>query len=739
MQRTYRKEHAVRKPRLPAPSARPKAATGVTAGAKSAAKNLSNAEKTPSRIPTARRGVPAHKHATSKAASSAVSRTASVPRVAVTHGSLPIGVEGEPRVDVSIEHCAHRLFEDLWQDGALCDVILKVDDRQFPAHRLLLAASSEYFKQLFLNKDLSANDQFEISLRGVSGDAVDLLLRGLYTGNIPLYERYLLDILAASRHLKLQSITSAVEKHILSSLCVDNCLRRLPMCFSHGLNAAVGRALEIAAANFDEVSDLSDFTALSPECVLALLQRDDLCCDNELHVFRKAALWIQSDIVGRLRVADGVLATVRLPLIPPHDLVDHVETVEFVMAIPACQDLVKEALHYHCIPARQSILQSPRTVPRHRARHTGIAAVGGAPRLKSEPPNPDVMFYALDTGEWSFLCKVKHPCHHHAVATLGGFLYIAGGEATNEQEAPLSRVHRYDTRTGKWLQVASMRRPRESFQLVALYGMLYAVGGRLNQEESLADVECYNPATDTWEDVASLSSARRSVAVAAHSGRLYAVGGSGNRMISSKVERYNPTTNQWESRRPLARPRFFAQLASVGSRLYLVGGATVDEAGNLVCARTVECYSPASDTWTEVAPMLVPRAEAGLVAIGNMIYVLGGYSWDTRQRLSSVERYDTEADAWTAVSEISRPYTGIGGAMLTLYERTDGGSSFAFPSSVHVASGKAASAADRNVATASTNNDEWVINSRILQAQPEDTRDGDVTAGEITSPVLPSI
>lgn len=74
-----------------------------------------------------------------------------------------------------------------------------------------------------------------------------------------------------------------------------------------------------------------------------------------------------------------------------------------------------------------------------------------------------------------------YPCSLHAiyffaVAVLGGFLYIAGGEEMNDQQSPVSTAHRYDPRTDTWLQIANMKKRRESFQLGVLTGMLYAVG-----------------------------------------------------------------------------------------------------------------------------------------------------------------------------------------------------------------------------------------------------------------------
>ena len=51
----------------------------------------------------------------------------------------------------------------------------------------------------------------------------------------------------------------------------------------------------------------------------------------------------------------------------------------------------------------------------------------------------------------------------------------------------------------------------------------------------------------------------------------------------------------------------------------------------------VECYNPTSDTWTQLPGMLEPRAEASCAALGNRIYVMGGYSWDKNIRLNTAE------------------------------------------------------------------------------------------------------
>ena len=143
----------------------------------------------------------------------------------------------------------------------------------------------------------------------------------------------------------------------------------------------------------------------------------------------------------------------------------------------------------------------------------------------------------------------------------------------------------------------------------------------------------------------------------------------GNRKISRKVERYNPHTDTWETRRQLSTPRFFAILSSVDDHLYLTGGATLDsDTGEVRCVPNIERYNPRTDTWSVLTAMREPRAEAASCVLGKRIYMVGGYSWDTKAYLQSVECYDTEEDEWSELEPFPKAYTGIACCALTLHK-----------------------------------------------------------------------
>ena len=58
--------------------------------------------------------------------------------------------------------------------------------------------------------------------------------------------------------------------------------------------------------------------------------------------------------------------------------------------------------------------QTERTCPRVQRKRECILAIGGAPRLKSDPVNRDISCFDPDTDQWEHLTRLKEPRHHHA-------------------------------------------------------------------------------------------------------------------------------------------------------------------------------------------------------------------------------------------------------------------------------------------------------------------------------------
>uniref|UniRef100_A0A8C5CCD6 Zinc finger and BTB domain containing 7a n=1 Tax=Gadus morhua TaxID=8049 RepID=A0A8C5CCD6_GADMO len=88
------------------------------------------------------------------------------------------------------------------RSGLLCDVLLVVRDREFPAHRSVLASVSSYFHKLFTS-GAAAERQSVYALDFVGAEALGALLDFAYTATLTLSHGSVAGVLAAARLLEV--------------------------------------------------------------------------------------------------------------------------------------------------------------------------------------------------------------------------------------------------------------------------------------------------------------------------------------------------------------------------------------------------------------------------------------------------------------------------------------------------------------------------------------------------------
>lgn len=253
--------------------------------------------------------------------------------------------------------CVLNGLEVLWRQKLMCDTTLVVDGRTFHAHKLVLASCSDYFYDIYVEKTLQRSDNSQIEINGITPAILENILECMYTGTIHLTESNIDNILCASAFLGFFPVQEACEQFLVDLLKDDNCLHMLGIAFTYKLLNLSEKSLTIAAQNFAKITESNQFLQLPIEQMSSLLSRNDIRTKNELEIFRHALAWIEKDRQHRIPFAPDIMKIIRFPLIPPPMIVDFVETTSFLMDIPEYQTLVKEALHYHCMPSRQSVLQ----------------------------------------------------------------------------------------------------------------------------------------------------------------------------------------------------------------------------------------------------------------------------------------------------------------------------------------------------------------------------------------------
>ena len=222
-----------------------------------------------------------------------------------------------------------------------------------------------------------------------------------------------------------------------------------------------------------------------------------------------------------------------------------------------------------------------------------------------------------DTGAdtWARGPDLPVAVNHAMAATLGGALYVGGG---NDGTRPSTQLARLDG--DRWRTLAPLPQGRSAGGLVALDGRLYLVGGVV--EGGLAvDTQVYDPAADAWTAVPGLPTPREHLGAAASAGKVYVVGGRvggvGNNL--AVAEAFDPASGRWSGVAELPTPRGgLAATATASGQVVAVGGeaaATFPQA---------EAFDPASGRWRTLPPLPTPRHGLGVVAVGEVVYVLAG-------------------------------------------------------------------------------------------------------------------
>jgi len=241
------------------------------------------------------------------------------------------------------------------------------------------------------------------------------------------------------------------------------------------------------------------------------------------------------------------------------------------------------------------------------------------------------------------------------VATVSGQIFAIGGfngDAANPEV--YSTVEARDVSgDGRWRMLAPMPTARTNPAAATLGGFVYVAGG-FTADRTLDVVERFDPRTGTWQSSTRLPVPIGAMGAAALDGRLYVAGGLVARPagdeVTASVYAYDPTRGTWTVVRPMPTPRWRLRLVAAGGYLYAIGG----QAPNGRALSTVERYDPRTDTWSAVRSMRAGRAVPGVTVVADgqrlLVVVVGGVQFEPSPHpLRTSEIYDAQTDSWYPV------------------------------------------------------------------------------------------
>jgi len=282
---------------------------------------------------------------------------------------------------------------------------------------------------------------------------------------------------------------------------------------------------------------------------------------------------------------------------------------------------------------------------------------------------------AQDGGQWSDAAPLPEPRSETAVTQTEDAMYVLGGYDSASKASVLNSA--YDPQEDSWTDLAPLPEGLNHIATAAAGGKVYAFGGFTDQNEGAVDSAYeYDPAADAWTELPPMPTPRGSAAAFAVGGRLHVVGGaddtSGLRENVGAHEIYDPATGQWTEAAPLPTPREHMPAVVYDGRVHVIGGRFLDMSDN---TGAHEVYDPATDSWEEAAPLPTPRSGSAAAVLGDRIVVMGG-EMDPESASGTFEEneaYDPASDSWTNLAPLPTPRHGFGAAVFDGALYTPGG------------------------------------------------------------------
>uniref|UniRef100_A0A8C3AR76 Kelch-like family member 40b n=1 Tax=Cyclopterus lumpus TaxID=8103 RepID=A0A8C3AR76_CYCLU len=541
---------------------------------------------------------------------------------------------------------------DLLENDKLVDCVLKIKDKEFPCHRLVLCACSSYFRSIFLS-DLEESKKREIVLDDVEPGVMGLILKYLYTSKINVTEQNVQDIFAVANVYQIPSIFTVCVSFLQKRLSLSNCLAIFRLGLMLDCPRLAISARNYACERFQLISRDEEFLQLLPSELAAILANDNLNVETEEAVFEALMNWMSRDTESREKDLSGLLDCVRLRLVNEDYLKEKVEKHKLISFNPELQQklqLIRDA-HAGKMPEEEEgllpgILND--TLRFGMFVRNLILMVNEAGAVAYDPAGNDCFVASLST---------QVPKNHTSLVTKENQIFAAGGLFFDEQnkEDPLcSYFLQYDPASADWLGMPPLPSPRFLFGLGEAENSIFVLGGRelKEQEQTLDSVLVYDRQSFKWGESEPLPYPVYGHATISHNDVVYVIGGKGDSNCLKKMCAYDARRFEWKELAPMKVARSLFGVTVHKDKIYVAAGVT-----DTGLSDSVEVYDIATNKWSDFVAFPQERSSLNLVSLADLLYAVGGFAMipleDSEEivprEMNDIWRFDETDKKWKGI------------------------------------------------------------------------------------------
>ena len=200
-----------------------------------------------------------------------------------------------------------------------------------------------------------------------------------------------------------------------------------------------------------------------------------------------------------------------------------------------------------------------------------------------------------------------------------------------------------------WKQIASMNACRCIMGATVYNDALIVAGGINEANHYLSSSETYLKQINEWKTVSPLNQARSSNELVSCDDGVFCLGGYDGKNELSSVEHLSDLKSQWEFVEPMLTPRMWLAAVNFKGIVFAIGGMS-KRFNDKSTLKSVEKYNSDKNKWTYVSDMNIERKGHSACVLQNKIYVVGGVS-SRGCVVKEIECYDSAENKWSIIGE----------------------------------------------------------------------------------------
>uniref|UniRef100_A0A182N7R5 BTB domain-containing protein n=1 Tax=Anopheles dirus TaxID=7168 RepID=A0A182N7R5_9DIPT len=179
----------------------------------------------------------------------------------------------------------------MYMNGDYADVLFVVENERIPAHRMFLAARSDYFRAL-LYGGLKESNQKEVKL-SVRLKPFKYLLKYMYSGKLSLNHIKLediLDTLGLTDVFNLSVLKTAISEYLCKVISLSNVCTVLNSAQIYALSGLISQCHSFMDVNATQVLKQETFRNISYQALISVLDRKSFSA-YEIEIFQAVHNW----------------------------------------------------------------------------------------------------------------------------------------------------------------------------------------------------------------------------------------------------------------------------------------------------------------------------------------------------------------------------------------------------------------------------------------------------------------